>query len=366
MKKLLIFDTETTGLPREYLDFRSHRAKYYWKNARMTELAWCLVDEQAAILSEGSYAKADGDDWILARKEFSESWGIDHVLGEFLDACTLADALVGHNVGGFDVNVVGYELKCAKMDHSRLVAKPWICTMQNSIDFCAIPRWDDDYKYPSLMELHQVCFGGRGFEDAHSAFADMVATKNCYFELIRQGVEMYQCVPEPDEAFKKPKPKPPKQLPEGVPEYSLEGISWVCQNSKAKKRLQGVVENLSKYGLGIQDLSYDARISFAANCIKKGFDFMPRTHFAHDGVHVGQKISNYSSSDLIGIWRSWGGFRDGDGWDQRLDEYEKYMQGSMCKYFEKIEANVKKRRAEVRRVLKGRKKAWEKYKGDFD
>jgi len=42
-------------------------------------------------------------------------------------------------------------------------------------------------KWPKLIELHEKLFG-EGFADAHDAFADITATKNCFFELIKQEI----------------------------------------------------------------------------------------------------------------------------------------------------------------------------------
>lgn len=69
-----------------------------------------------------------------------------------------------------------------------------ICTMKESTAYCKIPNKPDKNgrvrggaKWPTLQELHSKLFGSE-FEAAHDAMADITATKDCFFELVRLGV----------------------------------------------------------------------------------------------------------------------------------------------------------------------------------
>lgn len=71
---------------------------------------------------------------------------------------------------------------------NHLVACDKVCTMRSSTEFCKIPHQTrDSYKWPTLQELHMKLFQ-KGFAGAHDALADVLATKRCFFELLRKGV----------------------------------------------------------------------------------------------------------------------------------------------------------------------------------
>ena len=59
--------------------------------------------------------------------------------------------------------------------------------MQSSTNYCAIPGFYGNYKWPTLDELHRKLFN-TGFEDAHDASVDINATAKCFWELKRRGV----------------------------------------------------------------------------------------------------------------------------------------------------------------------------------
>ena len=59
--------------------------------------------------------------------------------------------------------------------------------MKNSIDYCKLPGYHGEYKYPKLQELYRKLFG-QSFSNAHDASADTEATKKCYFELKKKGL----------------------------------------------------------------------------------------------------------------------------------------------------------------------------------
>ena len=93
--------------------------------------------------------------------------------------------LVGHNID-YDLHVVGTEYYRLGYDHRIMFARPYVCTMQATIDFCNIPGKYGP-KWPRLQELYVRLFG-REFDGAHDAMADISATKECFFELLRRKV----------------------------------------------------------------------------------------------------------------------------------------------------------------------------------
>ena len=61
-----------------------------------------------------------------------------------------------------------------------------ICLMQESTYFCKIPNRRGSYKWPSLTELHAICFQQR-YSPANNARADVIATARCFIKLMKTG-----------------------------------------------------------------------------------------------------------------------------------------------------------------------------------
>ena len=189
-EKYVFFDTETTGLPEDYEAPSS--AINNWP--RMIQLSWITTDKDGAIISENDHiiypdgfiipqgaSKVNGITTEVARTNGDP---IKNVLESFMKDVENAEYIVGHNVS-FDIHVVGAELiRMGKRD--TLANKPSICTMQSTIDFCAIPGYYG-YKYPKLQELHKKLFNYE-FEDAHNALSDIRATLKCFIELKKRNI----------------------------------------------------------------------------------------------------------------------------------------------------------------------------------
>lgn len=187
----LFFDTETTGLPKDYHAPSSDLENW---SCRLVQLSWLMEDESKTVISQGDFIiRPEG---FEIPKESSDVHGITTEVAlekgldlkkavyYFLGACKLADLIVGHNVS-YDMHVVGAELiRTWGKDYIETI--PTADTMLSSIDFCAIPG-KYGYKWPKLMELHNKLFGC-DFDNAHNSFADITATEKCFWELKRIGV----------------------------------------------------------------------------------------------------------------------------------------------------------------------------------
>lgn len=186
----LFFDTETTGLPRDWnapvTDLRN------WP--RMIQLAWLLTDVQGRSLSAGNYIiepkgfrippQAALIHGITTERAQEEGVPLAQVLKAFEEALAGASYLIGHNVE-FDYNIVGAEWLRMEQRNA-FFDLPRICTMKSSTEYCALPG-KYGYKYPSLSELYRKLFA-TGFDGAHSAQADVAACAACFFELSKRGV----------------------------------------------------------------------------------------------------------------------------------------------------------------------------------
>ena len=191
----LFFDTETTGVPRNYRAPVSDSVNW----PRLVQLAWMMVDKDGKVLKQTSVIiKPDGFSipqdasavhGITTERAQREGLPLSEVLEEFATDLSLAEQVVGHNID-FDQHIVGAELYRLGMDYNALMDKPCICTMKSSTDFCAIPNpnsYFGGYKWPSLQELYRKLFN-RDFSDAHDALADITATKECFFALRNRGI----------------------------------------------------------------------------------------------------------------------------------------------------------------------------------
>lgn len=186
----LFFDTETTGIPRNYKAPVSDSNNW----PRLVQIGWILTDSEGCetkscnyiIYPEGFTIPADAAKLhgISTEKALAEGVLLLGVLEEFLDDMTKVQNIVGHNLE-FDKNIVAAELYRNAMPYHFNQWKSF-CTMHSSTNFCAI-RGSYGFKWPRLEELYKKLFGCM-FDGAHNAFADITATKKCFFEMKKRGI----------------------------------------------------------------------------------------------------------------------------------------------------------------------------------
>ena len=186
----LFFDTETTGLPRNWkapvTDLNN------WP--RLVQLAWLYYDTDGNKISGNNFIiKPDGFTipsdasrihGISNDRAVSEGVGLQGVLKDFQNLITQSSYLVAHNMS-FDEKIVGAEFLRKNMTNS-IATKSRICTMEKSTNYCKLDG-PYGYKWPKLSELHYKLFG-TGFEEAHNAAVDINATAKCFWQLKKLGV----------------------------------------------------------------------------------------------------------------------------------------------------------------------------------
>lgn len=186
----LFFDTETTGLPKNWKAPVTDLENW----PRLVQLACLLYDNSGNLISSVDYIikpngftipiESSNIHGISHERAISQGKDLQNVLLEFNLMIEQADYLVAHNIS-FDEKVVGAEFLRAGISNI-LSLKNKICTMEEATDFCAIDG-PYGYKWPKLSELHFKLFG-TGFEEAHNAAVDIQATAKCFWELIEIGV----------------------------------------------------------------------------------------------------------------------------------------------------------------------------------
>ena len=189
----LIFDTETTGLPRNYkaplTDFDN------WP--RMVQIAWQLHDSKGNLINNNSIIiKPEGYTipfnavqihGITNERATEEGQDLKTVLQEFVTIVNQTTYLCGHNIE-FDNNIIGSELLRCGLDNL-LATKPFIDTKNDETTaYCALPGGrGGKFKWPTLGELYKKLFNS-SFEEAHNAAFDVLATGKVFFEIIKRGI----------------------------------------------------------------------------------------------------------------------------------------------------------------------------------
>ena len=186
----LFFDTETTGVPKNY------KAHYSDTNnwPRIVQISWLVASEDRKVIrQEDHIIRPEG---FIIPVESSNIHGITHeralregepleaIMDKFYSDVLKAKYIIGHNVS-FDVNVSACE--CVRLQKSSPFSnKKIMCTMQASTNYCKIPGMYG-YKWPKLDELHVKLFGCH-FEGAHNSLSDIKATFDCFWALRDKGV----------------------------------------------------------------------------------------------------------------------------------------------------------------------------------
>lgn len=183
---IIFFDTETTGLPKNWNAPLTDSNNW----PRIVQIAWELylpngqiIDSFNAIIKPDNFviptesSKVHG---ITTEIAYLEGQDLKSILIDFENKLNNASLVVAHNID-FDIKVVGAEyLRLSKLNPLENIKT--FCTMQKSTNICKI-KGQYGYKYPKLNELYYFLFN-KNLQNAHNAKIDIKATAECYFELI--------------------------------------------------------------------------------------------------------------------------------------------------------------------------------------
>ena len=193
MSKVLVFDTETTGLP-------SWRAGHgHICQPDVLQLALLLVDSEtdeevnyvSFLIKDGK----PGDEGAVAihgiTDEKRERFGIPRrlALSIFHHFVMQADLVVAHNMD-FDYGMLKtmYIREGVEMPNFKQY-----CTMKALTPLCKLPHKNpnrgrnDNYKWPKLIEAYSMFIDPDGFDGAHDAMVDVRACYEMYKWLGREG-----------------------------------------------------------------------------------------------------------------------------------------------------------------------------------
>ena len=184
----LVFDTETTGLPRDWNAPLSDVDNW----PRVVQVAWQLHGPDGALIEARDFLiKPEGFNIPFGAEEIhgistelarNEGVSASEALAAFQSALDRTQFMVGHNLK-FDLNALGAEYLRLGWDES-WIQKPVLDTMTpQTAALVGIPG-RSGFKPAKLGELHAKLFGEE-FAEAHNATADVEATARCFWELVR-------------------------------------------------------------------------------------------------------------------------------------------------------------------------------------
>lgn len=184
IKKTVVFDTETSGID--------------CMRNNILSISWQVLDKSLMKVCENNFYF----DWPadesrvssraievngLTKERLAELGTSDkaEALQEFADVIADADLLVAHN-GSFDKSFVLVEAKREGININMSI--PLWDTMQRMTDFCALPGYYGDYKWPKLIELANSIRVKTDDIDWHQSAADVEVTARCFRKIAEKGI----------------------------------------------------------------------------------------------------------------------------------------------------------------------------------
>ncbi len=188
--KVLVFDTETTGLPKGK-NPSIYKTELWPHIIQLSYIVYCS-DENNLLTVEDDYIKISDDVIIeegsqaihkISREKLNKKGiSIDESLQKFNSWSEKCDLLVGHNVS-FDKRMVMVEGIRNKI---RMNIQDTYCTMKQSTEICKIEREFPDgtkyFKYPSLSELYEHLFNHIP-KNTHNALIDILICMRCFCKI---------------------------------------------------------------------------------------------------------------------------------------------------------------------------------------
>ena len=202
--RTLVFDTETTGLPKSKII--SPTTLDLWPH--IVQFSYIIFDSETNIIIKIKDCIIKVPDTVTISEENSNIHGITNeislirgvslqpVIEEFFEDINNVDHIVGHNIS-FDINMVKVELNRLLLDRDEVVqfhkyltvlndSNNIYCTMQESIEFCAIEMKDKfgrPYKkFPKLIELYKKMFNVTP-NNLHNSLNDVIVWLRCFMKL---------------------------------------------------------------------------------------------------------------------------------------------------------------------------------------
>jgi len=162
---------------------------------RLVHLSWIILNDDLKPEKDFDFiVKPEGYSFDPAKikschidEEDIEKKGekLEDILEAFKSSLEETDYVWAHNLN-LNENIVGAEFIRTDIKHHLHNAASY-CLMQESTFFCKLAgKGGRGYKWPSLNELHQVCFK-KGFSPNGNARADVIAASRCFILMMKVG-----------------------------------------------------------------------------------------------------------------------------------------------------------------------------------
>ena len=196
--KVLVFDTETSGLPPKSGISILESSKWPY----ILQIAWILYDTEKNLIQDKFESLIKIDPNIIIDEKSIEVHKINQdklqnqgkdileILNKFNNILGWCDIIVGHNLS-FDKNILLVEAQRNGIVINFMRDGAQIsqyCTMLNSINLCKLSfpnsnnNYKNSYKYPKLNELVYYLFREENI-NFHDALIDVIYTLRCYYKL---------------------------------------------------------------------------------------------------------------------------------------------------------------------------------------
>lgn len=193
--RVLIFDTETTGLPPKNTP-TNHTDKW----PHIVQLSWAIYNDETKqieeendfIISLGTHIHISPESTAIhgITSELSRARGvpIEVALFDFKHAANRCGRMVAHNLE-FDKNMLIVEYYRARLFNTVFPPSEY-CTMKNGTQICKLVKtWEDgrtSFKYPKLIELYHTLYGTDvpSPEGLHNAKVDVDVCLKCYIKMM--------------------------------------------------------------------------------------------------------------------------------------------------------------------------------------
>jgi len=198
MKTILVFDTETTGLPNKKnieLIYQPYIVQFSYIIFNVTTEKVEKVIDRIIKLPENIIIPECCTEIHKINNKMCEKQGVDllDLLNQFYEDLLIVDLCVAHNVS-FDLFMIKTELIRLKELNKNIDRQlrylnrcdKFYCTMKNSIQLCNIPiRPNSLYlKYPKLIELYNKLFGELDPSiQLHNSLIDVYVCLKCFYKL---------------------------------------------------------------------------------------------------------------------------------------------------------------------------------------
>ena len=188
---VLVFDTETSDLPRNWRRPASDVGNW----PHLVQIAWVVCDlkfrpkrTHVTLIRPEGWVIAPGATavhGITTQKAMKKGTPVAEVLRAFDAELASCGLVVAHNLE-FDQAVMTAEFIRAGLAH-HFDDVDRFCSMRGTTELCHLtPKKYGEYKWPKLTELHEFCTG-KPLAGAHDALADAEAVVRCLQRLQKAG-----------------------------------------------------------------------------------------------------------------------------------------------------------------------------------